>query len=375
MVFEKSPRDRVADALAHRPGGIPIDFWAEGSVYESLQQALGLGSREEVLRQFGADLRYYNGPPILAKRVPAWQEPRVKEAGDVQYDHWGVGRRQEHVTGTRRDGTNYTWDYHHLAHSPLATAQSIEEIDAHPWPVADMWDFSGVAEACRALRQAGYAVVAGADRLDRTAQLKPAMYLRGTEQFLEDLMLQPDLAECILEHIGDYYLAYNRRLFEAAAGEIDIFFMGDDFGTQQSTWVSLHDFRRFFGKRFAAYCGLAHEFGIKTMHHTCGYVMPLVEVFVESGLDILQSLQPAAMGAYFKQLKGEFGKDLCFQGGIDIQHVLPHLSPEQVKEHVRQTAALLGQGGGYIFGTAHNVLPDAPVENILALVEAYREFR
>ena len=83
MVFEKSPRDRVADALAHRPGGIPIDFWAEQSVYESLRQALGVGSREEVLLQFGVDLRYYNGPPIVAQRVPAWQRrPESTHARD-----------------------------------------------------------------------------------------------------------------------------------------------------------------------------------------------------------------------------------------------------------------------------------------------------
>jgi uroporphyrinogen decarboxylase len=250
----------------------------------------------------------------------------------------------------------------------------VVEVERHKWPRAVMWDFSNVRAACQALRNAGYAVVAGADRLDRTAQLKPAMYLRGTEQFMADLVLEPAIAECILEHVAQFYLEYNRRFFEAAGGTIDIFFMGDDMGTQNSTWVSPEMYRRFFKKRFAAYCDLAHEFGAKTMYHTCGRVTSLVGEFVDAGLDILQSLQPAAMGDELAQLKRDFGGVLCFQGGIDIQNVLPKGSPQDVRQHVRDRAAILGPGGGYIFGTAHNILPDVPIDNVLALFDAYQEF-
>jgi uroporphyrinogen decarboxylase len=320
------------------------------------------------------DLRYFNGPRLIVQKVPAYRRAGGAESDGLSFDHWGVGRKAETVSGSRRDGSSYTWSYKHLHASPLAGATTIQQIDEYDWPDADMWDYSGVQAACRALREAGYAVVAGADRLDRTAQLKPAMYLRGAEQFMEDLVLAPDLADCILEHISDYYLQYNQRFLQAAAGSIDIFFMGDDMGTQHSTWVSPAMYRRFFKKRFAAYCELARRHGAKTMYHTCGYVLPLVEDFIEAGLDILQSLQPQAMGEQLATLKREYGADLCFQGGIDIQGVLPHGGPAEVDAHVRQTAALLGEGGGYIFGTAHNILPDTPVENILALVEAYRKY-
>jgi uroporphyrinogen decarboxylase len=133
-------------------------------------------------------------------------------------------------------------------------------------------------------------------------------------------------------------------------------------------------YRRFFKDRFAAYCELAHRYGLKTMYHTCGNVAPLVGDFVDAGLDILQSLQPRAMGEQLAWLKKEYGSRLAFQGGIDIQGVLPRGTPQEVAAHVQSRAAILGEGGGYIFGTAHSILPDTPTENILALVEAYHQY-
>ena len=361
-------RQRVLRTLGHTPPDrIPVDFWAVPEVYDQLQQAMGLADKEAVLRWAGADLRFFNGPAMVGL------EP-VKLPDGVTRDHWGVLRQSRTVSGARRDGTTYTWTYKHLLASPLANATSVSDIEAHNWPTADLWDYSSVKGACQAIKDAGYCAVAGADRLDRTAQLKPAMYIRGTENFMADLVLEEAVAECILEHISNYYLEYNRRFFEAAAGTIDIFFMGDDMGTQASTWVSPEMYRKYFKKRLAAYCELAHRYGAKTMYHTCGNVAPLVGDFIEAGLDILQSLQPQALGDQLAVLKSQYGKDLSFQGGIDIQGVLPNGTRADVAEHVRQRAEILGAGGGYIFGTAHNILPDTPTENIVALVEAYRKF-
>jgi len=361
-------RQRVLRAIDHaEPDRVPVDFWAVAEVFERLRRQWRLGDDEAVLERIGVDLRYFNGPAFVG-------EAAGPDADGIATDHWGVRRKLKTITGARRDGTSYTWTYKHLQESPLAEATTVGDIERHAWPTAEMWDYSGVKAACRRIAQAGYAVVAGADRLDRTAQLKPAMYLRGTEQFMADLALEPAIAECIVAHVANYYLEYNRRFFEAADGSIDIFFMGDDMGTQASTWVAPEMYRKFFKKRFAAYCELAHAYGMKVMYHTCGNVTSLVEDFIDCGLDILQSLQPAAMGDQLARLKSEYGKELCFQGGIDIQGVLPKGTPAEVRQHVRSRVEVLAAGGGYIFGTAHNILPDTPTENILALVDAYREY-
>lgn len=371
-------QERVLTSLSHaEPDRVPVDFWASTETFTMLQQALGLEDKEAVLKRFNVDLRYFNGPPLKAGN-------ELSPEPGIVVDHWGVRRKSSTIHGTRRDGTSYTWTYKHMERSPLAQANTVTDVEKHAWPTADLWDFSGAREACLKLKASGCAVVAGADRLDRTAQLKPAMYIRGTENFMSDLVLDEEVAEAILTHISDYYLEYNRQLFDAICGvgpdgrrgqcPIDIFFMGDDMGTQNSTWVSIPMYRRFFKKRLAAYCDLAHRYGMKTMYHTCGNITTLVGDFVDAGLDILQSLQPAAIGnEKMAWIKKQYGRDLCFQGGVDIQQVMPRGTPDEVRAHVRERRSILADGGGYIFGTAHNVLPDVPLENILALIETYQE--
>ena len=361
-------RERVlAAADIRQPDRIPVDFWAVDEVYDRLGEALGVSDKEDVLREVGADLRYFRGPGFDIVKPS-------DDSDETWTDHWGVQRKNHTVYGERSNGETYTWTYKHLVRSPLGDAKDISDIEGHPWPEPAELDYSGVAPACSSIRRSQRAVVFGGDRLDRTAQLKGAMYLRGTVQFMEDLVLAPGMAECLLEHIAAYYLEYNRRVFEAAEGKIDIFFMGDDMGTQKSLWVSPDMYRRFFKDRFRRFNELAHQFGIKSMYHTCGKVTALVGEFVDAGLDILQSLQPAAMGDDLARLKKEYGKHLCFQGGIDIQGILPHGTTAEVDAHVRDRAEMLSRGGGYIFGTAHNILPDTPTENILALVEAYHKY-
>jgi uroporphyrinogen decarboxylase len=217
-------------------------------------------------------------------------------------------------------------------------------------------------------------VVFAGDRLDRTAQLKPAMYLRGTDRILMDMAGEPEVAEAILGRIKDYFLEYNRRVFEAAAGNMDIFMMGDDFGTQRGLYLSKEMWRRFLKPGFRAFIELAHRYGLKVMHHTCGAVRELIADFIECGLDILQSLQPQASGMDLRELKREFGRDLCFHGAIDVQGALPHGTPSEVREEVRRTMEAGRPGGGFIICTAHNILPDTPTANSVSLFEAYEEF-
>jgi uroporphyrinogen decarboxylase len=249
----------------------------------------------------------------------------------------------------------------------------VEEIEnyAH-WPSPDWWDYSKVESDCE--QYVDFAVVNAGDRLDRTAQFKPMMYLRGMEQAYVDLIINPKIAEAIIAHIKEYFLEYNRRVFEAANGKIDIFMMGDDFGTQNSLMVDIRTWRKFFRDGFKAYIDLAHRYGMKVMHHTCGCVVDLIPDFIDAGLDILQSLQPRAAGMDLNKLKKEYGKYITFHGSIDIQETLPYGTIEDIRKMVRQNMRAGKPGGGFIISTAHNIQPDTPTENILTLFEAYKEF-
>ncbi|MBI2438698.1 MAG: hypothetical protein HYV36_07805 [Lentisphaerae bacterium] len=283
-------------------------------------------------------------------------------------DVWGVARKPVTVSGR-----GYQQTYLELAESPLAKVQTVREIEQYQhWPSPDWWDYSGLAADCQ--KYAGYAVVNAGDRLDRTAQLKTAMYLRGVEQIMLDLAEKPAVVEAMLRRIVAYFVEYNRRVFKAAEGHIDLFMMGDDFGMQQGLLCSVEMWRKYFKPGFKQFIEVAHQANIKVMHHTCGAVRELISDFIECGLDILQSLQPRAAGMNLKELKREFGKDLCFHGSIDIQRTLPYGTTEDVRNEVKERMEAGKPQGGFIIGTAHNIQADTPLENVLALFDAYHEY-
>lgn len=349
-------------ALAHRePDRVPIDFWATQEIKQAVRCHFGMESHDALLDFLGVDFR------IAA--MPRYIGPSLKIHPDGSRDDvWGVRRQTVTFGAGDQQGT-----YQELLGSPLHAMITVREIDAYPaWPSPDWWDYSHAAEECRQYPDHG--VMAMGDRLDRTAQLKPSMYLRGVEQIMLDLALQPEIVDCINDHIVSYFMEFNRRVFEAAQGGIAIFMMGDDFGTQTGPLMSVDMWKRFYEPGFRKYIELAHRYGIKVMHHTCGSIRPLIPLFIDAGLDILQSLQPRAAGMDLRELKREFGRYISFQGGIDIQHTLPRGSPADVKREVRDRLEAAKAGGGYILCTAHNLQADTPVDNIVALFEAYHEF-
>ena len=356
-----SSKERALTAIAHQePDRVPIDLWVADEVKQDLVGYFGC-DEEQLPDKLGIDFRVHHGPSYVGLELRKFPDGTTS-------DLWGVRRRAVTYGQGNRTGT-----YKELAISPLAHMTTVREIEAYAgWPSPDWWDYSHTAEECRG--HPGKCIVFAGDRLDRTAQLKPAMYLRGIEQILIDLALNPALVECIIEHITAYYLEYNARVFQAAQGQFDIFMMGDDFGTQTGLFMSVKMWERYFERGFRQYIELAHKYGLKVMHHTCGAIEPLIPKFIDAGLDILQSLQPRAAGMDLEPLKKKYGPHLAFQGSMDIQQTLPYGTPQDVRREVEERMRVGKPGGGFIICTAHNLQRDVPIENIAALLEAYHEF-
>jgi len=346
-------RERTFLALDHeQPDRAPIDLWASAGFKAALQRERGLAF-EAFLDAHDVDLRYVAGPRYVG--------PPLEEGCDL----WGVRRRVVDVPAAH--GTEH---YSELALSPLADARTAEAILAYDgWPSPDWFDYAPVAASARAIREAGRVAVFMGDRLNRIAQLKPAMYLRGVEQILLDLALNPAIARAVIGRIRAFCLAYAERVLTAAAGLIDIVCTGDDFGSQAGPLVSPAMWEQFLGDGFRAYIDAIHAGGAQVMHHTCGAVRPIIPLMIEGGLDILQSLQPEAAGMDPAALKSAFGERLSFQGGISIQRTLPFGTADDVRAEVRRVIGVMAPGGGYILGTAHNVQADTPVENVEAFLE------
>ena len=355
-------RERVLTSLSHHePDRVPFDFWATSEVTDLLVKHFGLSTRDQLLDHLDADLRVIPGPDYIGP-------PFARRPDGAVEDIWGVPRVEKSYGDAARRGV-----YKEVTTPPLAGATSVADVLSHPkWPRAEWFDYSGVAEQCR--QHPGRAIVFVGDRLNRTSLLKAAMYLRGTAEILLDLVETPAVAEAIFEKIAEFYLEYNRRVFEAARGGIDIFMSGDDFGTQSGLFVRYEMWKRFFAPGLRRYWALARSYGVKVMHHSCGAIKPLIPDMIEMGLDVLNPIQPGAADMVPRDLKARFGGRLSFHGSMDIQKTLPFGSVADVRAEVRDRIAALAPGGGFIICTAHNIQLDTPVENMLALFEAYREF-
>ena len=356
-------RERTFQALSfEEPDRVPIDVWMSQGFERKLESFLGL-TKEAFHESHDVDLRYIEGPRYIGP-------PLQRFPDGSEEDIWGVHRKVVTV-GTDRG----TETYREVAESPLASATTVDEISAYDhWPSSDWFDYGDIEAQCESIRQRGRVAVFMGDRLNRVAQLKPAMYLRGIEEIFVDLSLNPDLAKAVLSKIRGFYCSYLQRILSAAKGKLDVLLMGDDFGSQNGPLLSPAMWVDFLGKGFADYVDIAKSNGILVMHHTCGAVRPLIPLMMERGLDVLQSLQPEARGMDPWELKAEFGDRLAFHGGISIQSTLPFGSPRDVRNEVRDRIDALASGGGYILCTAHNIQADTPVANVQALLEAHKDF-
>ena len=195
----------------------------------------------------------------------------------------------------------------------------------------------------------------------------PGADLRGYDAWLMDLADDSMVARAILEKFEEFWLMYTNRVFEAAAGALDVFCIADDYGMQDRMFMSPACWRKVFKPILKRFVDLAHSRGLLAQIHSCGSVRPIIPDLIEIGFDILDPIQPLARDMNPYELKREFGRDLCFQGGVDIQRLLPHGTAQEVNDEVQRLVEVMGRDGGYILAPAHVVQADVPAANIIAM--------
>lgn len=195
-----------------------------------------------------------------------------------------------------------------------------------------------------------------------------AWSIRSMDEILMDMALRPEFVEELLDRI---LYEWDLPIIEQQlAIGVDGFYFADDWGSTTGMIFSPEMWRRFVKPRLAVVYQRCHEAGVYVGQHSDGRIQPIFPDLVEIGLDIFNPLEPAAMDPV--EMKQQFGEQVTFYGGIDVERTLPFGTPDEVRVEVRERAASLGKGGGYILQTSHHILWDTPLENVIAYVEAVR---
>ena len=198
-----------------------------------------------------------------------------------------------------------------------------------------------------------------------------AWYLRGYDRFLVDLVFNTDFVNELLDKLLVFQKETGTRL---AGQDVDIIWLGDDFGTQDSLIISPELWREFFKPRYASLIEAirAVKPDVKIAYHSDGNIEPLLPEYIEIGVDILNAVQPQSVDP--AHLKRRFGKNLAYWGTLDIQDTFPHGSASDVENEIRHRIETVAPGGGLILGPSHNFQADVPLENILAYYSAVDKY-
>ena len=201
--------------------------------------------------------------------------------------------------------------------------------------------------------------------------------MRRLDNFLVDIVTDPVNVERLLDALMEQHLQTLAKVCTAVGDIADVVRFGDDLGTDQGPFMSPKTYRQIFKPRHKMLTDYVKQHSqMHTFLHSCGSIYKLLPDLIDAGFEIINPVQTIARDMEPKRLKQEFGKDLTFWGGgADTRFTLNRGTPEQVKDNVRSNIEALAGGGGFVFNTVHNILPDVPPANFVAMFEAIDEYR
>ncbi|MGD0006478.1 MAG: uroporphyrinogen decarboxylase family protein [Anaerolineaceae bacterium] len=372
-----TPKERWL-AVLHRekPDRAPMDYWSTPEASARLIKHLGFSQKSE--GELVKDLNMLPGCEVL-----------LHPSHGVQALHWAL--QYLHVdfvitpvaryvgpalpTDTDVFGVHYrsidygTGEYSEAATHPLAAFNSVEEIKAnYPWPNPDWWDYAEIAQQIEGWED--YPIRGGGS--------EPFLlykYLRGDEQAMIDLALNPEIVEYCLGKLFELAYQDTLRTYEAIPGKVSHSYVAEDMGGQDNLMYSKAHIRRFLLPGMKRVADLAHQGGAFVFHHNDGACRSIIPDMIETvGIQALNPIQWRSKGMEREGLKRDFGDRLIFHGAVDNQYTLPFGSVEQVRQEVQDNLRILGAGGGYILAPCHNIQPVSPPENIVAMYQAGYEY-
>jgi uroporphyrinogen decarboxylase len=374
--------ERVRTALNHNePDRVPFDLGGTGlstihvTAYQNLRSYLSLTEVQPVVAMVAEQLvqvdenlaEYLHADVRLIRPGNASTfEYRFRDEGEYEAytDEWGIGWRKP------VDGGFYYDMYRH----PLAGAQSLDDLKAHPFPdPLDDGRFAPLREQAETARAKGKAVVL-AGPCAGIAEVYS--WMRGYEEYYIDLVRHKDWVGYMLDRLVAFKSAYWERALGEIGELVDVVIEADDLAGQHDLLMSPRTYCQVIQPRHRRlFSFIRAQAPVKVFFHSCGAVRRLIPDLIDAGIDILNPVQISAAGMDLHELKREFGRDLVFWGGgVDTQQVLGTATPAEIRDHVRRNIGALAPGGGFVFAAVHDIQANVPPENVMAMWEAWREY-
>ena len=333
----KTNREWIQETLQHKEcADVPYNFMFSPPAQRRAEMHYGDNLEERLcfpIRMTGPD-----------SIKPLYADPR--EFGDTVKDEFGV-----------------IWSTNAIDRgSPIGPCLVEPELTGYSFPDPTMEYCYRDIEAWCSKQDGHYRIIWVGDLWER------ATFMRGMENLLMDVVLNPKFVESLLRGITDYILRTMEILFERF--DFEGIALSDDYGAQRAMIISPKDWRRLVKPCLTEIYALAKKHSRTIFHHSCGYIVPIIGDMIDIGLDILHPIQPEAMDIFF--LKKEFGNHLTFCGGISTQELLVTATPEQIRKEVRRLKSNMAKGGGYILEPGITIQADIPLENIIAMIDEAR---
>ncbi len=243
------------------------------------------------------------------------------------------------------------------------------------------WDHAGEVDFWEKLRSNALALRAKSDRaivLSAGCNLfEWGTFLRRLDNFLMDLKLDSKSVDRLLDALMERHLNSLEKICTAVGDVVDIIRLGDDLGMNTGPLMAPDTYRKFFKPRHTILCSyIKKHSSMRPFLHSCGSIYKLIPDLIDAGFEVINPVQTNSKDMQPERLKKEFGTAITFWGGgVDPRYILNSGTPQEVFDHVRSNIEILAPGGGFIFNTIHNILPDVPPENILAMFKAIDCYR
>jgi uroporphyrinogen decarboxylase len=278
----------------------------------------------------------------------------VKREDGIFTDAWGIGFIKLGVTVN-------------AVEHPLSKVETVEDVDSYNWPKAkDMFIADGLKEEAKQMYEdTDYALVARNPISE--GFLERSSYLMGMEKFYMALLLNPEVAKCIIAHLLEIYKDVYGMFLDEVGPYVQMVEVGDDLGGKDNLY------REFIKPAEVELYSLIHEKAPEAalFHHTDGAVFDLIPDLIEAGVNVLNPVQTSSKGMEAQRLKKAYGNSIVLHGAVE--NIEGEISTAEIESEVKQRIDTLAPGGGYVLSCCNHMM-DVKPENIISMFQTAREY-